>query len=92
MRKRRLPVSFDTDLLKKKLPPYNNSEMNTRIEEVIHDEKDRLLMKYRLIDGLNLADAAEKLDMPFSTARDHYYRQLSVLFPEMPRNDKRASV
>lgn len=92
MRRRRIKIPDENDLLRHKLPAYKNSDMISRIDDVIHEETDRLLMKYKLIDGLTLADAAEKLNVPLSTARDHYYRQLFVLFPEMTRKDKTTSV
>lgn len=92
MRRNRRTLSDENDLLRHKLPAYKNLEMKTRIDEMVHKETDRQLMRYKLIDGLTLAEAAEKLDIPLSTARDHYYRQLFVLFPEITRKDKAPGV
>lgn len=66
--------------LKDKLPDYTNEEMRERIDSLIHDAKDRALFKYKLIDGMTLESASEAADIPFSTARDHYYKYRKLLF------------
>lgn len=42
---------------------YTNSEISARIDEVIHSERDRNLMKRRLIDGITQEKLAEEFDL-----------------------------
>ena len=83
-RKKRIFNNPELMALKTKLPQYDNVEMQERIDRLIHDAKDRVIMHDKLIDNLTLAEIAEKEDMPLSTVRDHYYRQRKVLFPGAP--------
>lgn len=43
-----------------KLPDYTNSEISVRIDEYIHSERDRAILKRRLIDGLKYEALAEE--------------------------------
>lgn len=42
---------------------YTNSEVEVLINELIHSERDRALMKRRLIDGLTQEQLAEEFDL-----------------------------
>lgn len=42
---------------------YTNSEISARIDERIHSEKHRALMKRRLIDGVTQEKLAEEFDL-----------------------------
>lgn len=80
------------DALRMKLPPYSNSEVSERIDELIHDAADREMLKAKLIDNLTLEQISEMQDRPFSTVRDHFYRHLRTIFGHntyMRRKDKR---
>jgi len=68
------------DTLKTPLPKYDNFEMREKIDREIHDATDREIMKYKLIDNLTLKAISDKLDIPMSTVRDHFYRNRKILF------------
>lgn len=42
---------------------YFNSEMLKVIEETVHSERDRLLLKRRFIDGICIEPLSEELDL-----------------------------
>ena len=42
---------------------YSNSQMSALIDEYIHNQKYRDILKYRFIDGLTYEAIAEKVDM-----------------------------
>lgn len=42
---------------------YTNSEIEALIDEYIHSERDRNLMKRRLIDGITQEKLAEEFDL-----------------------------
>jgi hypothetical protein len=46
-----------------KIEDISNSELSELIDEWIHSERDRCIMKSRLIDGLTFERLAEKHDM-----------------------------
>lgn len=46
-----------------KFEDISNSELSELIDEWIHSERDRMIMKSRLIDGLTFEALAEKHDM-----------------------------
>ena len=46
-----------------KIEDISNSELSELIDEWIHSERDRMIMKSRLIDGLTFESLAEKHDM-----------------------------
>jgi len=72
------------NLLKTKLPAYDNVELEERIDRTIHNALDRRILKHKLIDDLTLAQISEKENIPYSTVRDHYYKQRKILFPGAP--------
>lgn len=67
-----------------KLPKYNNSEKLALINERIHDKNDRRMFKLKLIDGMSLNEISNVLKQPYSTLRDHYYKQVKILFDDFP--------
>ena len=42
---------------------YTNSAINAIIDEYIHSERDRAILKRRLIDGITYEKLAEEFDM-----------------------------
>jgi len=70
--------------LKHKLPEYSNNQMKEMILDKIHDKEDRKIMYLKLVDGCTLLDVSKKLNIPYSTVRDHYYINRKILFPETP--------
>lgn len=45
-----------------KLPEYTNSAVITAINEHIHSERDRAILKRRLVDGITFERLAEEFD------------------------------
>lgn len=70
-----------TDALKRKLPAYTNSGICEKIDDLIHDETDRQILKYKLVDNKTVEAISELMNIPFSTVRDHYAAGLDILFP-----------
>lgn len=53
---------------------YTNSEMLLRINELIHSERDRVLMKRRLIDGITQEKLAEEFDLSVKQVQRLIYK------------------
>lgn len=43
--------------------PYTNSQIASLIDEHIHSERDRMILKRRLIDGICFEPLAEEFDL-----------------------------
>lgn len=78
-----MELTSDIRMLKTKLPTYRNSEMMDRILDRIHDKTDRKIMEYKLIDGYTLLKISDKLNIPYSTVKDHYYASRKLLFDNL---------
>ena len=53
---------------------YSNSEISEIIDEHIHSERDRALLKRRLIDGLTQERLAEEFDLSTRQVQRLLYR------------------
>ena len=58
----------------KKMRDYTNSEISEIIDEYIHSERDRALLKRRLIDGLTQERLAEEFDLSVRQVQRLIYR------------------
>ena len=63
-----------------KLPDYTNSEISERIDDLIHSERDRQILKRRLIDGITYEALAEERDMSVAQVKRIIYRGVEKIF------------
>lgn len=54
---------------------YTNSEIRDIIDELIHSERNRNLLKRRLIDGLTYERLAEEFDMSVRQVKNVIYKE-----------------
>ena len=59
---------------------YTNSQIRELIDEIIHSERDRKIMKRRLIDGICFEPLAEEFDMSVRQIKNIVYRESVKLF------------
>ena len=59
---------------------YSNSQMEALIDEWIHSERDRALLKRRLIDGVCFEPLAEEFDMSVRQVQRLIYAAQDKLF------------
>jgi hypothetical protein len=62
------------------MPTYTNSQMTVLIDEHIHSERDRRLLKRRLIDGICFEPLAEEFDLSVRHTKEIIYRAQEILF------------
>ena len=67
-----------------KRPQYANDEMEKRIRNLIHDDEDQEMLILKHIHGKTLMEISDLQKRPYSTVRDHYYRQSKLLFESTP--------
>lgn len=59
---------------------YTNSQIKALIDEYIHSERDRAILKRRLIDGLVYEKLAEEFDMSVNQIRRIIYKTQDIVF------------
>lgn len=59
---------------------YSRTELETAIEEWIHNEKHRALLKRRLLDGVVFEALAEEFEMSPRQVKRIIYKSQEVLF------------
>ena len=65
---------------------YTNSEMEKAIDEVIHKERDRAILKRRLCDGIYYEPLAEEFDLSVCQVKTIVYRSQDKLFRYVSRS------
>lgn len=58
---------------------YSNSQISELIDEWIHSERDRAIMKRRLIDGITHERLAEEFDMSVRQIKRIIYKNMDIL-------------
>ena len=59
---------------------YKNSEMSDLIDEYIHNERNRAILKRRLIDGCCFEPLAEEFDLSVRQIKTIIYKAQEQLF------------
>lgn len=59
---------------------YTNSQIEHLIDEYIHNERDRKILKRRLIDGICFEPLAEEFDMSVRQIKNIVYRSQERVF------------
>lgn len=62
---------------------YTNSEMQRLIDEYIHSDRDRRILKRRLIDGIHFEPLAEEFDISTRNCKNIVYRCQAQLFKHL---------
>ena len=63
-----------------KVKEYTNSQISGIIDEYIHSERDRKLLKRRLIDGITYERIAEEFDLSVRQTKTIVYRADKMIF------------
>ena len=59
---------------------YSNSDIAAVIDEYIHNERDRAIIKRRLIDGVLFEPLAEEFNLSVRRVKAIVYRAQEVIF------------
>ena len=59
---------------------YTNSQISQLIDEYIHNERNRAILKRRLIDGIVYERLAEEFDLSVRQTKNIIYREQDKLF------------
>ena len=59
---------------------YSNSQITTLIDEYIHNERDRAIMKRRMIDGVLYEPLAEEFELSVRHTKAIVYKCQEIIF------------
>jgi len=59
---------------------YSNSELSAVIDEYVHSERDRKILKRRFCDGICFEPLAEEFDMSVRQVQNIVYKYQSKIF------------
>lgn len=59
---------------------YTNSEIIEGIQELIHSERDRNILKRRLVDGITYEKLAEEFDLSVAQIKRIVYKCENIIF------------
>lgn len=62
---------------------YSNTDMENAINEYIHSERDRQILKSRLIDGLTYDELSDKYHLSARRVKTIVYRAQDGLFKHL---------
>ena len=62
---------------------YSNSQISIAIDEYIHNERDRAILKRRLIDGVCFEPLAEEFGLSVRQTKNIVYKTQSRLFKHL---------
>ncbi len=67
----------------KELESISNSELSVLIDEWIKSERDRAILKRRLIDGICYEPLAEEFDLSVRQVKNIIYKGENILFSKI---------
>ena len=65
---------------------YTNSQISHIIDEYIHSERDRSILKRRLIDGIAYEPLAEEFNLSVKQIRNIIYKSESKIFEHLSQD------
>ena len=65
------------------IPDYTNSEIILAIDEKIHSERNRAILKRSLLDGICFEPLAEEFDMSVRQVKNIVYKTQEQLFKHL---------
>jgi DNA-directed RNA polymerase specialized sigma24 family protein len=69
----------------KEVMEYKNSDIEKVIDEYIHSERDRAILKRRYIDGICYEPLAEEFDLSTRQIKNIIYKHENLLFGMIAR-------
>ena len=66
---------------------YTNSQIAAVIDEIIHNKRDREILKARFIDGLCYEPLAEMFDLSVRQVKNIVYREEKRLFSRIKEGE-----
>ena len=62
---------------------YTNSEIEFAIDQIVHSERNRQILKRRLIDGICFEPLAEEMDLSVRQTKNIVYKERERIFKHL---------
>lgn len=62
---------------------YTNSQISAVIDEHIHSQRDRLILKRRLVDGIFFEPLAEEFDLSVRQVKNIVYKGTEIILKHL---------
>ena len=62
---------------------YSNSEIEKAIDEYVHNQRNRAILKRRLIDGICFEPLAEEFDLSVRQVKNIVYKEEQHIFAKL---------
>ena len=82
-----MPWNRPPENTKESMIEYTNSQIAAIIDDYIHSERDRSLLKSRLIDGLTFEKLAEKHDLSVRQVKRLIYKKQEIVFKHLEKDN-----
>lgn len=67
---------------------YKNSDLVIIIDEYIHSERDRSILKRRYIDGIYYEPLAEEFDLSIRQVKNIIYKHENLIFDKLKKTSE----
>lgn len=67
---------------------YKNSDLTIIIDEYIHSERDRSILKRRYIDGIYYEPLAEEFDLSIRQVKNIIYKHENLIFDKLKKTSE----
>ena len=67
---------------------YKNSDIAAIIDEYIHSERDRAILKRRYIDGVCYEPLAEEFDLSVRQIKNIIYKEEDIIFKHLGKGEE----
>lgn len=79
-----MPWNRETeDSQEESMKEYTNSQIIELIDEHIHSDRDRQMLKSRLVDGLTFEQLAERYDLSVRQTKRIIYKEQEIIFKHL---------
>ena len=78
-----MPRNRTPENTKENMIEYSNSQIEAIIDDYRHSDRDRSLLKSRLIDGLTHEKLAEKYDLSVRQVKRLIYKKQEIIFKHL---------
>ena len=83
LRNKQIPQSNLGDIILVDKMEYSNRQISNLIDEYVHKERDRCILKRRMIDGVGFEKLAEEFDLSVRQTKNIVYKTQEKLFKHM---------
>ena len=75
---------MDTRQIREEIDDYSTDHINHLIDQYVHSERDRAILRRNLIDDIIFEDLAEEFDLSVRRTKTIVYKGMQKIFRHIP--------